>query len=225
MSTSDQRATLLEIDEYIERLFVPPDPQFEQALRDTAEGGLRPINVSPNEGKLLYLLAKISGAKRVLEIGLLGAYSTMWLAKAIGPQGHLVTLEVDENSVRVARRNLERAGLLSCVDIRHGDARATLEKMVATNEAPFDLVFIDADKPSYPVYLDYTMKLTRPGSLILADNVIRDGKVAREGQTDPMVLGVQEFNRKLAANPKIEAILITLLREALDGLAIARVKD
>jgi predicted O-methyltransferase YrrM len=225
MSTSDQHGALLEIDEYIERLFVPPDPVFEQALQDAATGGLRPISVSPNEGKLLYLLAKLSGAKRVLEIGLLGAYSTMWLAKAIGPQGRLVTLEVDEVSVKVARKNLERAGFLSRVDIRHGDARATLEKMVGANEAPFDLVFIDADKDNYPVYLDYTLKLTRPGSVILADNVIRDGKVARDGQTDPSVLGVQEFNRKLAANPKLEAILITLLREALDGLAIARVKD
>jgi len=225
MSTSDQHSALLEIDEYIERLFVPSDPLFEHALRDAKDGGLPPINVSPNEGKLLYLLAKLSGAKRVLEIGLLGGYSTMWLAKAIGPQGHLVTLEVDEKCVKVARKNLERAGLLSRVDIRHGDARVTLEKMVGANEAPFDLVFIDADKPSYPIYLDYTMRLTHPGSLILADNVIRDGKVARDGQTDPLVLGIQEFNRKLAANPKLESIMVTLLREALDGLAITRVKD
>src|SRR6266404_1529647 len=115
MSTPAQRRSLLEIDEYIERLFVPRDPVFEQALRDASEAGLPPINVSPNEGKLLYLLAKLSSAKRVLEIGLLGGYSTMWLAKAIGPQGHLVTLEVDEKCVKVARKNLERAGLLSRV--------------------------------------------------------------------------------------------------------------
>src|SRR5258707_2013158 len=210
MSTSDQHTALLEIDQYIERLFVPSDPLFEQALHDAREGGLPPINVSPNEGKLLYLLAKISGAKRALEIGLLGAYSTMWLAKAIGPQGRLVTLEVDEKCVQVARKNLERAGLLSRVDIRHGDGRATLEKMVGANEAPFDLVFIDADKPSYPVYLDYAMKLTSPGSLILADNVIRDGKAAPDGQTDPMSLGIQEVNRKLAANPKLESVMVTI---------------
>lgn len=225
MSTSDQHRSLLEVDEYIERLFVPGEPVFEQALRDAAEAGLPSINVSANEGKLLYLLAKLSSAKRVLEIGLLGGYSTMWLAKAIGPQGRIVTLEVDEKCVRVARKNLERAGMLSRVDIRHGDARATLEKMVGAKEPPFDVVFIDADKPSYPVYLDYVMQLVRPGSLILADNVIRDGKVARSGETDPLVLGIQEFNRKLAANPKIETIIVTLMREALDGLAIARVKD
>jgi predicted O-methyltransferase YrrM len=225
MSTPAQRRLLLEIDEYIERLFVPRDPVFEQALRDAAEAGLPEIHVSPNEGKLLYLLAKLAGAKRVLEIGLLGGYSTMWLAQAIGPQGKLATLEVDERHVRVALKNLQRAGLLDRVEIWQGDARTTLEKMVKAGEHPFDLVFIDADKPSYPVYLDYAMQLTRPGSLILADNVIRDGKVARSGQTDPLVLGIQEFNRKLAANRKLEAIMVTVMRENLDGLAIARVKD
>ena len=222
---AEQRTLLLEVDNYIERLFVPPDPVFEQALRDAAEAKLPPISVSPNEGKLLYLLAKICRAERVLEIGLLGGYSTMWLARALGPRGRLVTLEVDEACVRCARKNLERAGLLPFVDIRHGDARVTLEKMLAAGDGPFDLVFIDADKQSYPVYLDYAVRLTRPGSLILADNVIRDGKVAREDDTDPLVKGVQEFNRKLAANPNLETILVTIMRESLDGLAIARVKD
>jgi len=225
MSTTDQRSVLLAIDEYIERLFVPPDPLFTQALRDATEAGLPEINVSPNEGKLLYLLTKLSGAKRVLEIGLLGGYSTMWLARGIGPKGCLVTLEVDEKHVRCARENLKRAGLLGQVEILQGDARETLKHMIAAGESPFDLVFIDADKPSYPVYLDYVLKLTRPGSVILADNVIRDGKVAHDGQTDPLVKGIQEFNRKLAANPNLEAILVTVMREALDGLAIARVKD
>jgi predicted O-methyltransferase YrrM len=225
MSTPSPRPSLLEIDEYIERLFVPRDRVFEQALRDADKAGLPEIHVSPNEGKLLYLLTKLAGARRVLEIGLLGGYSTMWLARAIGPQGKLATLEVDEKCVRVARKNLERAGLLDCVEIWQGDARATLEKMVKAGEPPFDLVFIDADKPSYPAYLHYAMQLTRPGSLILADNVIRDGKVARRGQTDPLVLGIQEFNKKLAAHPKLEAILVTVMRKNLDGLAIARVKD
>ena len=225
MTSSDQRTSLLEIDQYIERLFVSHDMVLEQALQDATEAGLPEIHVSPNEGKLLYLLAKLAGAKRVLEIGLLGGYSTIWLARAIGPQGKLVTLELDENYIRVAGNNLERAGLRSIVDIRQGAASASLDKMVKDGEAPFDLVFIDADKNNYPVYLDYAMQLTHPGSLILGDNVIRDGKVARNGQTDPLVLGIQEFNRKLASNPKLETILITVMREALDGLAIARVKD
>jgi predicted O-methyltransferase YrrM len=225
MPIPEQRPSLLEIDEYIERLFVPRDLAFEYALRDAQKAGLPQIHVSRNEGKLLYLLAKLSGARRVLEIGLLGGYSAMWLTRAIGPDGRLVTLEVDERHVQVARKNLERAGLLSRVDIRHGDARVTLEKMVLAGEKPFDLVFIDADKPGYPAYLDYTMQLTRPGSVILADNVIRDGKVARSAEGDPIILGIQEFNRKLAAHPKLEAIVVTVMRRNLDGLAIARVKD
>ena len=225
MPISRQRASLLEIDEYIERLFVPRERAFEQALRDAAKAGLPEIHVSPNEGKLLYLLAKLAGAKRVLEIGLLGGYSTMWLARAIGPKGKLVTLEVDELCVRVARKNLQRAKLLSRVDIRHGDARLTLKQMVRDRERPFDLVFIDADKPSYSIYLDYALKLTRPGSLILADNVIRDGKVARPAKGDALVEGIKKFNKKLAANPKLEAILVTVMRKKIDGLAIARVKD
>ena len=225
MSTSSQRPSLLEIDDYIERLFVPRDPVFEQALRDAADAGLPPIQVSPNLGKLLYLLAKLSGAHRILEIGLLGGYSTMWLARAIGPRGKLVTLEVNQEYVRVARKNLQRAKLLSRVDIRHGDARVTLKQMVRDGERPFDLVFIDADKPSYSIYLDYALRLTRPGSLILADNVIRDGDVARRRKGDAMVEGIKKFNRKLATNRKLEAILITVMRRRLDGLAIARVKD
>ncbi len=216
---------LTKVDNYIERLFVPRKKVFEQALRDAVEAGLPEIHVSPNQGKLLYLLAKLSGAKRVLEIGLLGGYSTMWLAQAIGPRGKIVTLEVDERCVNVARKNLRRAKLLSRVEIRHGDARATLKRMVRRKERPFDLVFIDADKPSYSIYLDYALKLTRPGSLILADNVIRDGKVALARKGDELVEGIKRFNKKLAANRKLEAILITIMRKKIDGLAIARVKD
>ena len=189
------------------------------------EAGLPEIHISPNEGKLLYLLAKLSGAQRVLEIGLLGGYSTMWLARAIGPRGKIITLEIDERCVTVARKNLQRAKLLSRVDIRHGDARATLKQMVRNRERPLDLVFIDADKPSYPVYLDCALKLTRPGGLILADNVIRDGKVAQKHKGDELVEGIKKFNKKLAANRKLEAILIPIMRKKIDGLGIARVKD
>ncbi len=221
----EPRHSLLEIDHYIERLFVPRDFVFLQALRDAAEAGLPKINVSANEGKLLYLLARISGAKRVLEIGLLGGYSAMWLAKAVGPQGRLVTLEVDEKCVRVARKNLERAGLLPRVDIRLGEAQVTLKRMLEIEEPSFDLVFIDADKPSYPLYLEYAVKMTHPGSLILADNVIRDGVVAETTENDRLVQGIQEFNKRLAAHPKLETIVVTVTRQGVDGLAIARVRD
>jgi caffeoyl-CoA O-methyltransferase len=217
--------TLAEVDQYIERLFVPRDPALDQALRDAADAGLPPIQVSPNLGKLLYLLAKLSGARRVLEIGLLGGYSTIWLARAIGSRGTLVTLEVNKQHVGVARKNLERAGLLSRVEIRPGDARVTLRQMTRRGERPFDLVFIDADKPSYSIYLDYALRLTRPGSLILADNVIRNGDVARRGKGDALVEGIKRFNKKLAANPKLEAILVPVMRRRLDGLAIARVRE
>lgn len=216
---------LIEIDHYIEQLFTPHDAAFTRALCDAARAGLPEIHVSPNQGKLLYLLAKLSGAQRVLEIGLLGGYSTMWLAQAIGPHGKIVTLEIDERCVRVARGNLQRAKLLSRVEIRHGDARTTLKQMVRDRERPFDLIFIDADKPGYPFYLDCAMKLTQPGSLILADNVIRDGKVALARKGDELVEGIKRFNRKLAANRKLEAILIPIMRKKIDGLAIARVKD
>ena len=167
----------------------------------------------------------LSGAKRVLEIGLLGGYSATWLACAIGSNGKLVTLEIDEKSVRVAGKNLERAGLRSQVEIRHGDARATLKNLVKAGEPPFDLVFIDTDKNNYPVYLDYALQLTHPGSLILADNVIRriaDTMVSHEkpkpGASEPLLAGYQEFNHKLAANPKLESIVVTVTREFVDGL-------
>jgi predicted O-methyltransferase YrrM len=232
MATPNPYPLLVEVDQYIERLFVPRDAVLEESLKAAIVAGLPEIHVSPNEGKLLYLLAKLSGAKRVLEIGLLGGYSTIWLARAIAPKGHLVSLELDENYVRVAGKNLELAGLRSMVDIRQGAASATLEKMVITGEAPFDLVFIDADKDGYPVYLDYALKLTKPGSLILADNVIRriaDTMVNHEkpkpGAPDPLLGGIEEFNRKLAGNPKLESIVVTVTREFVDGLAIARVKD
>src|SRR5579862_6262259 len=158
MATPNPYPLLVEVDQYIERLFVPKDPVLEEALRAATEAGLPEIHVTPNEGKLLYLLAKLSGAKRVLEIGLLGGYSAIWLARAIAPAGKLVTLELDETYARVAGKNLERAGLRANVEIRQGAAQETLEKMVRAGEAPFDLVFIDANKDGYPVYLDYALK-------------------------------------------------------------------
>jgi caffeoyl-CoA O-methyltransferase len=206
------------IDRYIEQLCVPSNAIFEQALRDAAAAGLPEINVSPNEGKLLYLLAKIAGARRILEIGLLGGYSAMWLASALPADGKLVSLEFVEKHAAVARKNLERAGLLSKIEIRVGDARQSLELM--KSEPAFDLVFIDADKESYPTYLDYALKLTHPGSLILADNVIR--RAFDENISDPHVRGIQAFNRKLAACSELEVILVPIMREAIDGLAIAR---
>jgi caffeoyl-CoA O-methyltransferase len=207
---------LEEIDRYIEELCVPPNPVFEQALKDATGAGLPEINVSPNEGKLLYLLAKIAGARRILEIGLLGGYSAMWLASALPSDGKLVSLELEEKHAAVARKNLERAGLLTKVEIRVGDAR----QLLAGLDPGFDLVFIDADKRSYPAYLDFALQLTRSGSLILADNVIR--RAFDTDDTDPDVRGIREFNQRLAACPQLETILLPIVRKHIDGLAIAR---
>jgi predicted O-methyltransferase YrrM len=222
MQSSD---LLSAVDEYIERLCVPREELFEQALRDATAAELPEIHVSPNEGKLLYLLARISSARRILEIGLLGGYSTLWLAQALPRDGRLVSLEINQQYVQVARKNLDRAGLLGQVDIRVGPALDTLQQMRDTREPAFDLVFIDADKDNYPAYLEGSLPLTHPGSLILADNVIRDGTVVRDGDTDPTVRAIQRFNQELAGNPALETILIPIMRRKLDGLAIARVKD
>lgn len=222
MPQSKSNNKLTTIDSYIERLFVPPAAVFEKALRDAAAAGLPEINVSPSEGKLLYLLAKIANARRILEIGMLGGYSTMWLSSALPAKGRLVSLELEEKCAKVARANLKRAGLLSKVDIRVGDARTSLAKMVKAREATFDVVFIDADKEGYPVYLDYALKLTHSGSLILGDNVIRDGKVADSKSKEPNVVAIRKFNAKLAACPELETILVPIVRHNLDGLAIAR---
>jgi predicted O-methyltransferase YrrM len=204
------------IDHYIEELCVPANAVFEQALREAVAAGLPEINVSPNEGKLLYLLAKITGAHRILEIGTLGGYSTMWLASALPADGQLVTLELEETHAVVARRNIERAGMLPKVEIQVGDARQLLSKL----NPSFDLVFIDADKESYPAYLDYALKLTHSGSLILADNVLR--RALDGDESDPDVRGIREFNRKLTGCPDLETILLPIVRENIDGLAIAR---
>ena len=225
MTTADWTSVLSDVDRYVEKLFVPRDEILEDAVRDAAAAGLPPIQVSPSEGKLLYLRARMIRARRILEIGLLGGFSTLWLARALPPDGQLVTLEIDEQYAEIARKNLARAGLLSRVTIRLGPALKSLEQMVRGGEPPFDLVFIDADKENYPGYLDWSTQLTRPGGLILADNVIRDGRVARTPASDPSVRAIQQFNRQLAAHPKLEAILIPVIRHSLDGLAIARVKD
>jgi predicted O-methyltransferase YrrM len=222
MATPHPLERLTEIDRYIEQLCVPHNEAFEQALRDAMAAGLPEIHVSPNEGKLLYLLAKISCAQRMLEIGLLGGYSALWLASALPANGKLVTLELEEKYAAVARKNLERAGFLPKVEIRVGDARRSLDAMARGGEPAFDLVFIDADKEGYTVYLDFALRLSHPGSLILADNVIRDGRVTDANATDPVVRAVRQFNQQLTSHPDLETILLPIMRNKLDGLAIAR---
>jgi caffeoyl-CoA O-methyltransferase len=221
MNNNDAKDLLIQIDSYVEELFVPPDPALEDTLRRSREAGLPEIQVSPNEGVLLRLLAEIAGARRILEIGTLGGYSTIHLARALPEDGSLVSLEVDERYAEVARENIWGAGIGERVEVRVGDARELLARMVEEGEGPFDLVFIDADKESYPEYLEWALRLSRPGSLILGDNAIRGGGVL--DPKDESARAIREFNEELAKNPRLSAIILPLIREHVDGLAIARV--
>ncbi|MGA2444772.1 MAG: O-methyltransferase [Opitutaceae bacterium] len=210
------------VDRYFADLLVPPDAALEAALQASVAAGLPPINVSPNQGKLLQLLARIQNARTILEIGTLGGYSTIWLARALPPGGRLVTLEADPKHAEVARANLARAGLAGVVELRLGHALDTLPQLVKEGRGPFDLIFIDADKPGYADYLAWALKLSRVGSLIIADNVVRRGAVVDAVSADAMVQGVRRFNAMLAAEPRVSATAIqTVSSKGYDGFAIA----
>ena len=221
MDGDDTRRLLRDIDDYVAGLFAPPDGALEQALREAEREGLPSINVSATEGKLLQMLVEISDARKVLEIGTLGGYSAIHFARALPEEGALISLELDEHHAEVARRNVERAGLSARVEIRVGDARRSLQGLVENGEGPFDLIFIDADKEGYPEYLDWSLRLSRPGTLILGDNAIRDGSVI--DPEDSASRAMREFNEKLAEDPRLSSIVLPLIRERIDGLAIARV--
>ena len=224
MTQSDGMGALLtRIDDYVKNLFAPQDAALEAALRESQRAELPEIQISPNEGKLLQLLAEMVGARRILEIGTLGGYSAINLARAMAEDGTLISLEIDERHAEVARENIERASLGETVEIRVGDARELLAQLVENDEGPFDLVFIDADKEGYPEYLEWSMRLSRPGSLILADNTIRGGSVL--DPRDESARATRDFNAKIASDPRLSAIVVPLIRERVDGLAIARVRS
>ena len=220
---NDATDLLLRIDTYIEELFAPPDPALEGALRRSRAVGLPEIQISPTEGKLLRLLAEIAGVRRILEIGTLGGYSTIHLAGALPEDGLLVSLEVDERNAGVARENIAEAGLESVVEVRVGDAKELLASMFEDGEGPFDLTFIDADKGGYPEYLEWALRLSRPGSLILGDNAIMGGSVIEPEEGSAQA--IRQFNERLAQDPRLSAIVLPLIRGRVDGLAIARVLD
>ncbi|SED29580.1 Predicted O-methyltransferase YrrM [Rhizobiales bacterium GAS188] len=218
------QAQWTEVDDYFTDLLVASDPALEAALAASDAAGLPPINVAPNQGKLLMLLARIQGARRILEIGTLGGYSTIWLARALPDDGQLVTLEADAKHAEVARANIARAGLADRVEIRVGPALETLPLLVAEGKGPYDLVFIDADKPSNPHYLAFALELTRRGSLIIADNVVRNGAVVQAASRDPNVRGIRRFNELVAAEPRLTATAVqTVGSKGYDGFAIALV--
>jgi predicted O-methyltransferase YrrM len=214
------------VDRYLMAHLVPPDAALDAALATSATAGLPEIAVSPNHGKLLHLLAKIQGARKILEIGTLGGYSTIWLARALAPGGHLITLENDPRHADVARANLGNAGLGRLVQVRVGAALDTLPQLVAEGRGPFDLFFIDADKVNTPSYFTWALTLSRPGSLIIVDNVVRDGAVADASSTDQAVQGMRQFFERVRSEPRVEATAIqTVGVKGYDGLALLRVID
>jgi predicted O-methyltransferase YrrM len=210
------------VDDYVAEKLLGADDALATTLANNAEQGLPPIEVSAAQGKMLFLLAQMAGAKRILEIGTLGGYSTIWLARALPDGGELVTLELEGHHAKVARQNLERAGVSDKVDIRVGPAAESLAAM--TGEAPFDFVFIDADKQSNALYVAEAIRLGRPGTMIIVDNVVREGGVLEADSDDERIIGTRALFDMLAADPRLDATAIqTVGAKKWDGFVLARV--
>lgn len=212
------------VDNYITDLLVPSDPVLDAVLATSAAAGLPPHNVSPNQGKLLFLLARLQGARTILEIGTLGGYSTIWLARGLGTDGRLITLEANFRHAEVARANIAHAGLTATIELRCGRALEMLPRLAAEGCAPFDLIFIDADKRSNPEYFTWALNLSRCGSLIIIDNVVRGGAVVDSRSDDPSVVGVRRLNELIAAESRVSATAIqTVGSKGYDGFAMVLV--
>ncbi len=219
------------VDSYIAGHLIGEDPELEEAMQASAAAGLPPIAVTPAQGKLLELLARVQGARTILELGTLGGYSTIWLARALPADGHLVTLEAELRYAQLARVNIARAGFGDVVEIRVGPALETLPELEAEGAGPFDLIFIDADKGNYPGYFSWALKLSRPGTVIIGDNVVRDGAILDPDADDPSggnetIKGVRRFYEMLAAEPRVSATAIqTVGDKGYDGFVLALVGE
>ncbi|HWA53888.1 MAG TPA: O-methyltransferase [Solirubrobacterales bacterium] len=212
------------VDEYVTELLSPHDEALDEALRAAGEAGLPSIQVSPPQGKLLHLLAKTVGARTILEFGTLGGYSTIWLGRALPGDGRLISLEANPEYAEVAAGTIERAGLAAVVEVRVGPALEQLPQLASEGAGPFDLVFIDADKVNTPGYFAWSLDHARPGALIIADNVIRDGRLVDLGDEDPAISAQRRFHEQLAAEPRVEATTVqTVGGKGYDGFSIARV--
>jgi predicted O-methyltransferase YrrM len=212
------------VDQYIEEMLVNSDPALDAALEASAAAGLPSIQVSPTQGKLLQLITRSVGARNVLEIGTLGGYSTIWLARALPADGRLITLEVQLKHAEVAQANIARAGLSDRVELRLGPALDTLQQLANEGRGPFDLIFIDADKPTYTEYFAWAVKLSRPGTVIIADNVVRKGAVADPESEDANVQGIRRFYQAVSTEPRVSATAIqTVGGKGYDGFAMALV--
>jgi predicted O-methyltransferase YrrM len=209
------------VDNYFNDLLIPADPVLEAALQASGAAGLPAHHVAPNQAQLLWILAQVTGAKKILEIGTLGGYSAIWMARALPAGGRLITLEYEPRHAAVAKENFACAGLTERIDIRVGRALDTLPGIAAEGAGPFDLVFIDADKESNPDYFDWALNLTRRGSLIVVDNVVRNGEIANPQSTDPGVCGTRRFLEKAAAEPRVSATALqTVGGKGYDGLVV-----
>jgi len=209
------------VDTYLSNLYIPRDPALESALESSNAAGLDPINVSPIQGKFLHILAKSHGAKNILEIGTLGGYSTIWLARALPANGRLITLEASPKHAEIARANIAHADLAGAAEVRLGRAQDTLPRLLAEHRGPFDFIFIDADKTGYADYFSWSLKLAHRGTLIVADNVVRKGGVADPANADANVQGVQRFHQAVAAEHRVIATTIqTVGAKGHDGFTI-----
>ena len=226
MLFADMKNTWTEVDEYFGDLLAPRDELLDAALKANEKAGLPAIGVSRLQGKFLFLLVKISQARRVLEIGTLGGYSTIWMARALPAGGSIVTLELNPKHAEVARQNLRQAGMLERMDLREGRALDTLADLHAAGAGPFDLVFIDADKENYPGYLEWAMKLARPGTVIVVDNVVREGRVIDAESSDAELRGTRRMAEMMAAHPRLSATAMqTVGVKGYDGFALAVVTE
>jgi predicted O-methyltransferase YrrM len=209
------------VDRYFAEAMLAPDPALDAARARSAEAGLPPISVSPLQGKLLHVLARAIGARNILELGTLGGYSTIWLARALPSGGHLTTLEIDPKHAEIARRNIADAGLAQVVELRLGPALEILPQLAAEKRGPFDLIFIDADKTGVPDYFGWSLKLSRPGTLIIVDNVVRRGAVTDAQSEEPGIRGLRRFNELVAREPRVSATAIqTVGSKGWDGFAV-----
>ncbi|HTT16359.1 MAG TPA: O-methyltransferase [Thermoplasmata archaeon] len=224
-SPEDDLELWTSVDRYFEEVLRVSDPELEATLAASASAGLPAIQVSPLQGRLLHLLARLGNARRILEIGTLGGYSTSWLARALPPGGRLLSLELDPRHAEVARSNLARSGLLDRVEIRVGPAAASLEALARERVEPFDLIFLDADKVGYPDYFDGALRLARSGTLLVADNVVRRGDVARAASEDPNVRGVREMAERAGRSQRVLATAVqTVGVKGYDGMLLALVR-
>jgi len=212
------------VDDYINGVAVGTDAALEAASAAAAAAQLPPISVTPAHGKLLHLLVRAQGAKRILEVGTLAGYSTIWLARAVPPGGRVITLEANPMHADIARANIERAGLTGRIELRLGDALATLPKLAAEKQPPFDFTFIDADRTNLAEYFDWAVRLSHPASVIIVDNVVRKGSVIDASSDDPNVKGVRRFNDRLTADTRVTATMVqTVSAKGYDGFAMALV--